>query len=160
MSAWSAVTWCTEKGPREQTLSRPPAALSRQDLQYASVLASPVSTPFHAHVKPCSHIRPPSCLAQPQSSHAARTLLRLEPVAATPLQQNVHHTHLLPMGPKTMMPRPCGLSLSHSPSYVVPLSSLMMGSLPLRCPAIAISRILERRKRGGKTKKGVIFFQS
>ena len=71
MSAWSSGTWCTKKGPREQTLSRPPAALSRRDLPYASVLASPGSTSLHPHVKPCSRVRPPSSLSHPQSSHAA-----------------------------------------------------------------------------------------
>jgi hypothetical protein len=71
MSAWSSGTWCTIKGPREQTLSRPPAALSRRDLPYASVLASPCSTSLHPHVKPCSLVRPPSSLSHPQSSHAA-----------------------------------------------------------------------------------------
>jgi hypothetical protein len=71
MSAWSSGTWCTKKGRREQTLSRPPAALSRRDLPYASVLASPGSTSLHPHVKPCSRARPPSSLSHPQSSHAA-----------------------------------------------------------------------------------------
>ena len=71
MSAWSSGTWCTTKGRREQTLSRPPAALSRRDLPYASVLASPGSTSLHPHVKPCSRVRPPSSLSHPQSSHAA-----------------------------------------------------------------------------------------
>ena len=71
MSAWSSGTWCTKKGRREQTLSRPPAALSRRDLPYASVLASPASTSLHPHVKPCSRLRPPSSLSHPQSSHAA-----------------------------------------------------------------------------------------
>ena len=71
MSAWSSGTWCTKKGPPEQTLSRPPAALSRRDLPYASVLASPGSTSLHPHVKPCSRVRPPSSLSHPQSSHAA-----------------------------------------------------------------------------------------
>jgi hypothetical protein len=54
MSAWSSGTWCTKKGPREQTL-----------------LASPGSTSLHPHVKPCSRVRPPSSLSHPQSSHAA-----------------------------------------------------------------------------------------
>jgi hypothetical protein len=71
MSAWSSGTWCTKKGPREQTLSRPPAALSPRGLPYASVLASPGSTSLHPHVKPCSRARPPSSLSHPQSSHAA-----------------------------------------------------------------------------------------
>jgi hypothetical protein len=71
MSAWSSGTWCTKKGPPEPTLSRPPAALSRRDLPYASVLASPGSKSLHPHVKPCSRARPPSSLSHPQSSHAA-----------------------------------------------------------------------------------------
>ena len=71
MSAWSSGTWCTKKCRREQTLSRPPAALSRRDLPYASVLASPASTSLHPHVKPCSRVRPLSSLSHPQSSHAA-----------------------------------------------------------------------------------------
>ena len=71
MSAWSSGTWCTKKGPPEPTLSRPPAALSRRDLPYASVLASPGSKSLHPHVKPCSRVRPPSSLSHPQSSHAA-----------------------------------------------------------------------------------------
>ena len=70
MSVWSSGTWCTKKDPREQTLSRPPAALSRRDLPYASVLASPGSTSLHPHVKPCSRVRPPSSLSHPKSSHA------------------------------------------------------------------------------------------
>jgi hypothetical protein len=71
MSAWSSGTWCTKKDRREQTLSRPPAALSRPDLPYASVLASPGTTSLHPHLKPCSRVRPPSSLSHPQSSHAA-----------------------------------------------------------------------------------------
>jgi hypothetical protein len=71
MSAWSSGTWCTQKGPREQRLSRPPLALSRRDLPYASVLASPGSTSLHPHGKPFSRMRPPSSLSHPQSSHAA-----------------------------------------------------------------------------------------
>jgi hypothetical protein len=70
MSSWSSGTWCTQKGPREQTLSRPPPALSRRDLPYASVLASPGSTSLHPHGKPCSRVRLPSSLSHPQSSHA------------------------------------------------------------------------------------------
>ena len=71
MSAWSSGTWCTKKGRREQTLSRPPAALPRRDLPYTSVLASPDSTSLHPHVKPCSRVRPPSSLSHPKSTHAA-----------------------------------------------------------------------------------------
>jgi hypothetical protein len=69
MSAWSSGTWCTKKGPRKQTLSRPPATLSSRVAPYANVLASPGSTSLHPHVKPCSRVRPPSSLSHPQSSH-------------------------------------------------------------------------------------------
>jgi hypothetical protein len=64
MSACSAVTWCTKKGPREKGCSRSPAALSRQDLPCVSVLANPGNTSVHAHAKPCSHICPPSCVVR------------------------------------------------------------------------------------------------